>query len=76
MRYLMICNIASIRTPPAGGAPATTRLVTAFLYGLNPSDFGTFATSAAILFAISLLDGFLPARRAAMLDPMSALRDQ
>jgi predicted permease len=53
-----------------------TRLVTSFLCGVTPSDPATFALSAAILFAVGMCAAALPARRAARLDAMAALREE
>ncbi len=59
------------------GLPAAfllTRLVTSFLFGLTPQDPLTIAGSTAVLLAITALAGYIPARRAARVDPMIALR--
>lgn len=53
---------------------ALTRALSAFLYGVTTHDPLTFAAVAAILILIALLAGFVPARRAASVDPMVALR--
>ncbi len=55
-------------------ALAASRLVSSFLYGLKPSDPLTIAAAAGIMIAVTALAGFVPARRAAHLDPMAALR--
>jgi hypothetical protein len=46
------------------------------LFGLNPYDPLTISLSAVALTAVAILASYLPARRAARLDPMAALRDE
>ncbi len=46
----------------------------ALLFGLESHDALVFATSVLLLSAVALAAGFLPARRAAMVNPMTALR--
>jgi ABC-type antimicrobial peptide transport system permease subunit len=56
------------------GTRAATQLVGAFLYGVRPDDPPTLGSAAAA--AIAALAAYLPARRAAMVDPMTALREE
>jgi predicted permease len=59
------------------GVPATlaaTRLISSMLFGINAADPLTIAGGAALMVAVAALAGFLPARRAARVDPMIALR--
>jgi ABC-type antimicrobial peptide transport system permease subunit len=46
------------------------------LFGLKPYDPLTISLSAVALTAVAILASYLPARRAARLDPMTALRDE
>jgi predicted permease len=55
---------------------ATSRLVSATLYGIPARDPRTLALSALVLFGVALLAGYFPAHRAARIDPMAALRDE
>jgi len=52
-----------------------SRFVTSLLYGLEPGDPLTIAGAASLLFAITLLAAYLPARRAARIDPAKVLRE-
>jgi ABC-type antimicrobial peptide transport system permease subunit len=55
-------------------ALGATRVLGSLLFGLRPQDFATMIMSAAMLAAVSLAAGYVAARRAARLDPLSALR--
>jgi len=57
-----------------GLALASGRLARGFLYGVKPHDTWTLAGAAALLFACGMLAAYVPARRAARIDPMEALR--
>jgi ABC-type antimicrobial peptide transport system permease subunit len=56
------------------GAFALTRLIRGLLFGVTPTDFTTFITVAAMLAAVALVATLIPARRAARVDPLVALR--
>jgi predicted permease len=56
------------------GALVLTRVMSSFLYGVSPTDPVTFACTSLLLTGIVLLASYVPARRAARIDPMAALR--
>jgi ABC-type antimicrobial peptide transport system permease subunit len=51
-----------------------SKLASSFLYGIQPHDALTFALVPPLLAAIALAACWLPARRAASIEPMQALR--
>jgi ABC-type antimicrobial peptide transport system permease subunit len=62
----------------AGGiaALALTRLMASILFEVKPTDPVTFGGVAVLLCAIALLASYIPARRAASVEPMQALRSE
>lgn len=53
---------------------ACNKLISGMLFGVSATDPGIVLTSCSILLAVAAFAGFLPARRAARVDPMVALR--
>ena len=61
------------------GTPASVavaRTVSSILFGLTPNDATTLTMAVAGLAAVALAASYVPARRAATLDPMLALREE
>ena len=56
------------------GAYAGTRFLATLLFGVTPTDLATFAGLAALMLGVAALASYVPARRAASVNPMSALR--
>ena len=56
------------------GALALTRLMLALLYGVSPTDPTTFVAVPALLAGVALLATWVPARRAARVEPLVAIR--
>jgi predicted permease len=59
-----------------GASLAAGRLVTSLLYGMKPYDLAPLAIAAVVLGIATGLAAYLPAHRAAQLDPMAALREE
>ncbi len=53
---------------------ALTRFMSSLLYGISTTDISTFAAVSGLLIAVGLAACYIPARRAARVDPMEALR--
>jgi putative ABC transport system permease protein len=58
------------------GALAVTGLVKSLLFEVTPTDPATFVGVAVVLVAAAIMASYLPARRAAAIDPIEALRTE
>lgn len=58
------------------GVFLVARLIRSVLFDTSPADPGVLAWSLLILGSVALIAAFIPARRAASLDPMTALRTE
>lgn len=58
------------------GALDLTRFLSGLLYGVKPSDPSTLIAVSLLLIAVSLVASYIPARQAARVDPMTALRHE
>jgi len=58
------------------GALVASRALASMLFGVGVRDVATFIAAAATLLAVALVASYLPARRAARVDPMVALRTE
>jgi putative ABC transport system permease protein len=73
LRYALMVATAGV----AGGLIVSiglTRFLSSLLYGVKPLDWVTMTVTVIVLFVCCGLAGFWPARRAASIDPMQALR--
>ena len=59
-----------------GGVFLAGRLIASLLFELAPTDPLTIAQAAVVLVSVAAFAGYLPARRAARVDPLVALQDE
>jgi ABC-type antimicrobial peptide transport system permease subunit len=57
-----------------GAAALSTRIISTFLFETTPTDAATFATVGVMLAVTAFVAAWIPARRAARVDPVAALR--
>jgi len=75
LRYTTILSLLGIAVGIACALVAT-EIVSAFLYGLSARDPLTLVGVSVALYATALTAGYLPARRAARIDPLHAIRTE
>ena len=73
LRRTMMLVIAGVIVGTSG-AMLAARVIRSLLYQLQPTDPLSFGATVAVLLLVGIAAGYLPARRAAKLDPMTALR--
>ncbi|HZM90151.1 MAG TPA: ABC transporter permease [Blastocatellia bacterium] len=73
IRQALVLTSFGIATGLAG-AFALTRVMSSLLYGVSATDVGTFVATPLLLGGVAILASYLPALRAARVDPMIALR--
>ncbi|HTV66601.1 MAG TPA: FtsX-like permease family protein, partial [Bryocella sp.] len=57
-------------------AAASARLLKSFLFGVSPLDPVTFLCAPVLMILLAVVAAWIPARRAASIDPMQALRNE
>jgi putative ABC transport system permease protein len=57
-------------------AVAAARLVSSQLFGISAADPAAIGLATLLLLAVAAIAGYLPARRATLVDPLVALRDE
>jgi ABC-type antimicrobial peptide transport system permease subunit len=75
LRHVALITVAGL-IAGAAAAVGTGRFINSLLYNLATSDQTMIVVTAITLALAAALAGYLPARRAARIDPMSALREE
>ncbi|MCI0370366.1 MAG: hypothetical protein L0214_03060 [candidate division NC10 bacterium] len=79
MRQVLLETLVPIAVGVAlgvAGAWSLARAISGLLYGITPGDPATITATALLLLGTSILASFLPVRRAAKVDPVTALRSE
>jgi ABC-type antimicrobial peptide transport system permease subunit len=71
--HIAVPMVAGAVTGGAALVPLS-RIMTAYLVGVRPADPVSLSSAAAILLVVTLVAAYIPARRAAAVDPLVALR--
>jgi putative ABC transport system permease protein len=74
LRQALVLGIAGVAAGLAAAA-MLTRYLTSLLFGVETLDGATIAGAVVVLLACSAMAGWIPARRAARVEPMEALRN-
>ncbi len=75
IRSALEAHLAAIQSLPGARRPLRGRFTESLLFGARPGDPVMLGAAAAALLSIAALAAYFPARRAARLDPGSALRN-
>ncbi|HWC99488.1 MAG TPA: ABC transporter permease, partial [Candidatus Sulfopaludibacter sp.] len=73
-RVLILAAVGLAISVPA--ALSASRLVKSFLFETQPNDPATLAAAGIVLVSAALVAGYVPARRASRIDPLTALRHE
>ena len=75
LREVLLLSVAGLAVG-AAAAWFATRTISSFLFALSPRDPITLAAVCAVLLVTTIIAGYLPARRAAAIDPARAIRNE